>query len=66
MIEESAHIEISLPPDLAERVDAAVERMGRRHAIQSRQEFAVAAIEWSLYSLEAGDVLTEMGLDIDS
>jgi hypothetical protein len=58
-------IEISLSPEVAERVDRAVERMGRRHDIRSREGFALSAIEWSLYSLEAGDDLMKMGLDLD-
>jgi hypothetical protein len=55
-------IEISLPPDLVERMDTAIERLSR--SVATREQFALNAIQWALDNLAATDELTTMGLDI--
>lgn len=53
-------IEIILPLGLAERVEAAMERL---LDLRTKEQFAVTAILWALESLDASDTITMMGLD---
>jgi hypothetical protein len=55
-------VELFLPPDLAEKVDAAIQRRGS--CSLTRQHFLLSTLLWALVNIEEDDRATKMGLDI--
>lgn len=62
--QETVRVELFLPPDLAERVDAAIGR--RSNSCMTREHFVISTLLWALSNVAESDGITQMGLDIDS
>jgi hypothetical protein len=61
--DSDVRVELFLPPELAEKVDAALERWGS--CPLTREHFFLSAALWALSSIEETDYLTAMGLDVN-